>query len=198
MTAGKGSDLAQDPTYDTVEGTRSGVVDTLHAVIDPVLTDLGLACFDLDFAGGALRVTVERANGEPADLELITDATMMISRELDHADPISGRYTLEVTSPGLERPLRTAAHFQRAVGSVVNVTTKPEVEGERRVQGTLLSADDLAICVQAEEEPRRLRYDEIEKARTVFEWAAAPKPGGPRSRANTSASSAPPRRKAAP
>ena len=90
--------------------------------------------------GGTLRVTVDRQGG--VDLEAIASATRMISRELDHADPLPGRYTLEVSSPGLERPLRTPEHFQRAVGDTLAVRTQPDVDGDRRVQGVLAAADD--------------------------------------------------------
>ena len=67
--------------------------------------------------------------------------------ELDVHDPIPGQYTLEVSSPGLERPLRTPAHFLRAVGQQVAVRTHPGVEGERRVTGLLTSADDSGIVI---------------------------------------------------
>ena len=79
------------------------------------------------------------------------------------------------------RPLRTAAHYRRAVGQDVAVKTRPEVEGERRVSGTVVAADDDTVTVRlAGGEERRFRHDEIEKARTTFAWGPAPKPGGAR------------------
>jgi ribosome maturation factor RimP len=109
-----------------------------------------------------------------------------VSRLLDEADPIPGEYTLEVTSPGLERPLRTPEHFARAVGDVVAVKTRAGVTGDRRIQGVLVAADAQGITIRPGEasaaEPdaadRRLAYDDLERARTVFEWGPAPKPGG--------------------
>ena len=65
-----------------------------------------------------------------------------MSRELDHHDPIPGRYTLEVTSPGVERALRTPAHFRREVGKVVAIRLSDVGHDERRVTGTLVAADD--------------------------------------------------------
>ena len=80
-----------------------------------------------------------------------------------------GRYTLEVSSPGVERPLRTPEHFRRFVGTSVAVKTRPDVEGDRRLEGTLEAADDEGVVVAG----RRLAYDDIEKARTVFVWEPA-------------------------
>ncbi len=161
-----------------------GVVERVTTLATPLLADLGLEIYDVEHAGGILRVTVEREGG--VDLDTIALATRVLSRELDHADPMPGRYTLEVTSPGLERTLRTPRHLQRAVGSTVNVRTHADVEGARRVHGLLQAADDEGITVFVTDGPdrgeRRVRSDQIERARTVFEWQSAPKPGGPKGR----------------
>jgi ribosome maturation factor RimP len=85
-----------------------------------------------------------------------------------------------VSSPGLERPLRTPAHFTRALGGKISVKAVSGLEGGRRVAGTLVEADDDGILVDLDQpagEQRRLAYDDIERARTVFEWGPAPKPG---------------------
>jgi ribosome maturation factor RimP len=154
------------------------VVERVRAVVSPLLDDLGLEVYDVEHAGGTLRITVDREGG--VDLDTIALATRIVSRELDHTDPIPGRYTLEVTSPGLERNLRTPAHFERAVGTVVNVRTHPDVEGERRVRGELIAADGDGVRVKQDDGvERRLRYDEIERARTVFEWGPTPRPAKP-------------------
>jgi ribosome maturation factor RimP len=154
------------------------VVERVRAVVSPLLADLGLEVYDVEHAGGTLRITVDREGG--VDLDTIALATRIVSRELDHTDPMPGRYTLEVTSPGLERNLRTPAHFERAVGTVVNVRTHPDVEGERRVRGELVAADDDGVTVRQDDGvERRLRYDEIERARTVFEWGPTPRPAKP-------------------
>ncbi|HEX9258800.1 MAG TPA: ribosome maturation factor RimP [Acidimicrobiales bacterium] len=152
-----------------------GVVERVSALATPLLADLGLEIYDIEHGGGTLRITVDRVGG--VDLEAIAVATRVISRELDHTDPIPGRYTLEVTSPGLERTLRTPAHFRKAVGTTVSVRTHPHVEGSRRAHGVLQAADDDGITVLDTEVPgeRRLRYDDIERARTVFEWGPTPK-----------------------
>ncbi|MGH9137077.1 MAG: ribosome maturation factor RimP [Acidimicrobiales bacterium] len=145
------------------------VTDRVHDVVAPVLEQLGLDLYDVEHRGGMLRITVTREGG--VDLDAIADATRAVSRALDESDPIPGRYTLEVSSPGLERALRTPGHFAAAVGDAVTVKTKPDVEGERRVAGQLVSADDHTVTVRADDGAERtLRFDQIDKARTVFEW----------------------------
>ena len=64
-----------------------------------------------------------------------------------------------------------------AVGSTVKIKTKPHVEGERRVDGALLAADDTTCTVETEHGSRTLAYDDIDRARTVFEWGPTPRPG---------------------
>ena len=91
---------------------------------------------------GVLLVTVDRDGG--VDLEALTEANRAVSVVLDELDPIPGRYTLEVSSPGVERTLRTPAHFVKAVGEQVTVKTRPQVPGERRLRGVLAAADETA------------------------------------------------------
>lgn len=143
----------------------------VRELVEPVLATEGLELVDALFVHGVLQVFVDRPGG--IDLEAISAVSTTVSRLLDEHDPVPGHYTLEVSSPGLERPLRRPEHFKRFVGTTVAVKTRPEVEGERRLQATLETADDEGIVVAG----RRLSYEEIERARTVFEWGPAPKPG---------------------
>lgn len=153
------------------------VVERVRDLVSPLADSQGLELVDVEHAGGLLRVTLDRDGG--IDLEAITAASEQISDLLDLHDPVPGRYTLEVSSPGLERPLRTPAQFQRFVGTVVNVKTRSHVEGDRRIEAVLDAADATGISIAE----RRLSYDDIERARTVFEWATAEKPGAKKSRA---------------
>jgi len=155
-----------------------GTAERLHDIVAPICDDLGLELVDLEHRGGLVRVTVDRQGG--VDIDAIAKATREISRAFDQHDPITARYTLEVSSPGLERPLRTPAHFQRAIGSKVRIKTRPGADGERRVEGLLRAADDDGVTVTLDAPAtgeRQVRYDDIERARTVFEWGPAPKPG---------------------
>ena len=147
------------------------IVERVREVVEPLLANLSLTLYDLELSGSQLRITVEGPDG--VDLEAIARATRVISAALDEHDPIPSKYTLEVSSPGLERALRTPAHFLGAIGSTVSVKTNARVDGERRIKGMLLAADDDGITV----DEHRLQYGDIEKARTVFDWGPAPKPG---------------------
>lgn len=148
--------------------------DRVRELLAPLVQDAGLDVYDIELAGGTLRVLVDREGG--ADIDAISRLTRAISRALDEHDPISGSYTLEVSTPGLERPLRTPAHFTGAVGTTIKVKTRPGVEGDRRVEGTIATADDDTVTVRSSAgNERTLRYDDIERARTTFEWGPTPK-----------------------
>ena len=152
------------------------IVEQVNRLVEPICADLGVELVDVDHAGGILRVTIERDGG--VDIDTISLITRELSRALDHEDPIPGRYTLEVSSPGLERPLRRRAHFARAVGQHIKVKTKPHVEGDRRLEGVLATAGDDGIeLLDDDGTTRALAYDDIERANTIFEWGPAPKPG---------------------
>ena len=146
------------------------VVDRVRELIEPLVTSQGAEVVDVEHGPGLLRISLDLVGGG-IDLETITRFSEQISDLLDVHDPVPGRYTLEVSSPGLERPLKTPAQFQRFVGTVVSVKVKSHVEGERRFQGPLTAADDESVTVAG----RTLRYEDIEKARTVFEWGPTPK-----------------------
>jgi ribosome maturation factor RimP len=160
--------------------TASPVVDRVHQLVAPIVGDLGLDLYDLEFTGGTLRVVVDTPAGGPSGVSLDTIAliTRLVSRELDHEDPVPGRYTLEVTSPGLERTLREPRHYQREVGKDVTVKTVEAIDGVRRFQGVLVAANDETITVRdADGNEMTIAYRQIEKTKTVFSWGAAPKPG---------------------
>jgi len=145
--------------------------ERVREAAEPVLAAAGFELFDVELRSQVLRVYVDRPGG--IDLEAVSAAAQLVSELLDRDDPLPDTsYTLEVSSPGVERPLRTPDHFRRHIGTTVSVKTTPEVPGERRLQGRLDGADDTGIDIVG----RRLAYDEIERAKTVFEWGPAPKP----------------------
>ncbi len=165
------------------------IVERVHAIVEPLVAAAEVELVDVEHTGGTVRVSVDRAGG--VDLDVLARLTRQVSRALDEHDPLPGRYTLEVSSPGLERPLRTAEHFRRAVGATVVVKTLPDTPGERRVRGLLAAADEAIVTVRDETsgEDRTIAIGDIEKARTVFEWGPAPKPAAshPRKRKKATA-----------
>ena len=152
------------------------VVDRVRHLVVPLVEAADLDLYDLDLANGILQVLVDRPGG--ADIAAVSRLARVISRALDEQDPIDGNYALEVSTPGLERPLRTPAHFAGAVGTTVKLKTKPGTDGDRRVEGTVASADDTSVTVQVGDgAPTTIAYDDIERARTTFEWGGQPKKG---------------------
>jgi ribosome maturation factor RimP len=159
------------------------VLRRVRELVTPIASDLDLDVYDVEQRGGTLRVTLDTPAGSEGGVTLdkLALASRLVSRELDEHDPVPGRYTLEVTSPGLERSLRTTAHFQREVGKVIAVRLSDVGHDDRRVTGLLVSADEDAAVVRVDgpdgPEDRRIVYTQIDRARTVFEWGPQPKPG---------------------
>lgn len=173
--------------------TDTTVLDRVRTLIEPIVTDLALELYDCEFAGGTLRVVIDTPPGSAGgvDMEQLALATRLVSRELDHSDPIPGRYTLEVSSPGLERTLKRPEHFRRELGKVVSVRLHKPLDGRRRLEGLLLSTLENGVVIRTETSDVEVPFDLIERARTVFVWGPAPKPGG-RSPGRSPHSSTPP------
>ena len=107
----------------------------LADALSPVVEGPRLELVDVEVTGAQLTVFVDREGG--VGLDDLGDATRDVSAELDRIDPMPGRYTLTVSSPGLERRLRTPAHFARAVGEKVTVRVDAGTADVRRLTGTL-------------------------------------------------------------
>jgi ribosome maturation factor RimP len=154
----------------------SGNKNDLAEALSPVLEARGLDLVDVELHGAQLTVFVDRAGG--IGLDELGDATRDVSAALDDIDPLPGRYTLSVSSPGLERRLRNPAHFARAVGETVTIRIDAGTADVRRITGTLESADETGCTLVGPEVPdgeMRIAYDQIERARTVFEWGPEPR-----------------------
>ena len=155
--------------------TRETTTD-LAGALSPILQARGLDLVDVEVRGAQVTVFVDREGG--VGLDDLGEATRDVSAALDQIDPLPGRYTLSVSSPGLERRLRTPAHFARAVGESVTVRVDAGTADVQRITGTLVSADEAACTLAGPEVPGgevRLAYERIERARTVFEWGPAPR-----------------------
>jgi ribosome maturation factor RimP len=150
----------------------------------PLLAAMGLELYDLEITGGAVRVTVTREGG--VDLDALEAASRSLSAYLDEHDPMPGRYTLEVSSPGLERRLRTPTQCKGAVGETVTLRIVPAGAAAERVTGTLTAATDDGVELATDDGTRNARYDEVERARTVFTWGPAAKPSPSRGRSSRS------------
>ena len=101
----------------------------------------------------------------------------VVIEDVDAGDVLAGQYTLEVSSPGLERPLRRPGDFARFVGTTISLKSRDAVSGARRHRGVLVEAGDDEVVVEVDGEARRFPYAGISQAKTVFEWGPPEKPG---------------------
>jgi ribosome maturation factor RimP len=149
------------------------VVDA-EALVRPVVEGAGVELVDVAFEGTGgrrtLRVVVDRDGS--LDLDAIATLSDKIARRLDLEDFGAGRYELEVSTPGIERPLRTPAQFARAVGQQVKVKTTEPVDGARVHTGVLVAGDEDSIVVEVDGAARRVPIADVASARTVADWSA--------------------------
>ncbi len=157
----------------------TGKVERLWAVVEPYVAAEGIELDDMDIVGKApgvvVRVTLDAEGGVGVDR--LAEISRRLSRLLDEEDPIDGSYTLEVSSPGLERKLRRPRHFEKSVGREVKVKSRSQIEGDHSHRGVLESANDEAFVVDVDGSRREIAYGDVVSARTVFAWEKAAKPG---------------------
>lgn len=141
--------------------------ERLIALIEPVLVRLGYELVELEYAAGRSQAVVRIFIDKPEGISV--EDCERVSREvaalLDVDDPIPTAYTLEVSSPGFDRVLRTAAHFERFVGSRVFVELKVPRAGRRRYTGMLQAVNATGIEIEVDKQKVEVPFDEIGKAR---------------------------------
>ena len=163
--------------------------DQLQDLLAPTALALGLELLGIEYlpqpGGSLLRLYIDVPEAEASERSVGIDECEKMSREvsavLDVEDPISGNYTLEVSSPGIERPLFTAAQFARFVGESAKVGLKLPQDGRRRLQGRIVAVEGDTIRFDVDGSPIEVAHSNIEKARIAPDWVAmgfgAAKPG---------------------
>src|SRR5262245_45102134 len=151
-------------------------------MVRPVVEAAGLELVEVgihrEHGRRVLRVTVDREGG--GGLDTIGEVSGRIGRRLDLEGFDPGPYDLEVSSPGLERPLHGRRDFERRLGERVRVRTGRAIDGSRTHEGSIVATDDRAVRIATDAGERELAYDDITSARTVFEWGGAERRGGKR------------------
>jgi len=149
--------------------------DTVLALIEPSVTDLGYEIVRVRFQSEGrpvLQIMIDRADGADVTVDDCTLVSRTVSVLLDVADPIAGAYELEVSSPGLDRPLTRAKDFQSFSGNEAKVELKTAIDGRRRFRGRLLGLDGdvvrLAAPPDAAETEFALPLEAIAKAKLVL------------------------------
>lgn len=157
-------------------------------LLSPTVQALGLELLGVEYlpspGGALLRLYIDIPQDAVGDIEAprmvgIEDCESVsreVSAQLDVQDPISGHYTLEVSSPGVDRPLFTLAQFARFLGEQAKIGLKLPQDGRRRLQGRIIAVEGerVELELDAKPEPQRVSvaFDNIEKARLVPDWAA--------------------------
>lgn len=175
--------VGESSATETSEQLLSPVATKVFELLTPVVATAGVELLDVEWTGGTLRVVLDHPDGVSTDS--LATVNRLVSPILDQHDPVPGRYTLEVSSPGVERPLRRLEHFRRAVGENVIIKTIATVE-PRRVRGALRTVAEAEVIIDvtevdgvelAEPEPRTVTIADISTARTTFDWGPTPKVG---------------------
>jgi ribosome maturation factor RimP len=151
-----------------------------EALVRPVVEGAGLELVEVTYRGERgrriLLVTIDRDGG--VDLATITAVSEKLARRLDLEGFGENPYQLEVSSPGLERPLKTPAQFARSLQARVEIRSTTPVDGAERHEGTLRAVDDAGVELDVDGVVRRIGFTEVASARTVVDWAAELKGAG--------------------
>ncbi|MUT34745.1 ribosome maturation factor RimP [Pseudomonas aeruginosa] len=147
----------------------SSKLDQLQALLAPVVEALGYECWGVEFISqgrhSVLRVYIDRPEG------ILIDDCEAVSRQvsgiLDVEDPISGEYTLEVSSPGMDRPLFTLEQFAKHAGEQVKIRLRSPYEGRRNYQGILRGVEEQDVVVLVDDHEYLLPIDSIDKANII-------------------------------
>ena len=143
----------------------ASVQDRLWDRIDPYVAAEGVELDDIEILGGGqiVRVTVDAA--DPIGVDIIAELSKGIGRLIEQDDPFTGSYTLEVSSPGLDRPLVKPDHFKQFLGEQARITMYSHVMGRRKFTGEMVEAGDDSVVVEVDGESYELPYKDMDTAR---------------------------------
>ncbi len=148
------------------------IVQQVEELIAPVIDELGLELVDVEYvkegAQWYLRIFIDKESG--VDIDDCADVSRAAGEVLDQKDPITQAYTLEVSSPGLERPLKKDQDFERFQGRLARIITKEAFQGYKEFTGYLVGLVDDEIVLEYEKEQIRIPRDLVEKANLTFEF----------------------------
>jgi ribosome maturation factor RimP len=142
----------------------------LWEMFEPVVQGLGYALVEIEYQPnpkhGVLRLYIDREDGD-IQLDDCTTVSHQISALLDVEEPLPGRFNLEVSSPGLDRPLRKIEDFQKFIGEIVKLKTSMALAGQRNFKGQLLAVENDELVLDCDHKQIRVPHAAIDKARLV-------------------------------
>ncbi len=150
----------------------------VEALVTPIASELGLVVYDVEVypssKRGRVRITVEREGatgpGTGVTIDEITQVSRRLGYQLEADDVIRFEYHLEVTSPGVERDLKTERHWRQNVGSQVHVVLRAPLDGDVVVDGTLVSVDTGSVSIETARGSVDVILDDVRRARTVYDF----------------------------
>lgn len=149
--------------------TGSRIEELVLDALEKGAADQGLDVVDVEFSGPGshptLRVRIDVLEGGPIDMDRVTASTPWVSQVVEALDPISGSYELEVSSPGVDRPLRRPGDFERFAGERVEVSASEPVEGRRSWTGVLQGIADGTVSVEVDGAVCAIPFSAIRKAK---------------------------------
>ena len=143
----------------------------IEQIIAPSVEDMGYELVRVLLLGGqrpTLQIMAERADGAPMTVEDCADISRSVSALLDVEDPIAGAYTLEVSSPGLDRPLTRLKDFERFAGFTAKLETRLAVDGRKRFKGTVKGVEGEDVILDTDVGPARVAFDNVLRAKLVI------------------------------
>lgn len=145
-----------------------GLIARVRALTEPVITDAEIELIDVEYVGGILRFLIDTPSG--VTLDDCVRIHKKVADILDMEDPIPHRYTLEVSSPGMDRPLKTVRDFERVTGKLVKLITAIPVDNATVHTGRLEACEQGQVILIVNAQRRFIPFDVIQKARREVEW----------------------------
>lgn len=167
----------------------SGVESEVESLVAPALDAMGYAVVRVKLMGRSrptLQIIAERTDGGAIVIDDCAEISRVVSALLDVADPIHGHYALEISSPGIDRPLVRRADFERFAGHETRIETRDPIDGRRRFRGRLLGVSGNQVRLAVGDGQERISIDNISVAKLVLTdelIAAARKRGRDKKRA---------------
>ncbi len=144
-------------------------LSNLWSLFEPVVDGMGYELIEMEHfpnpKHGVLRLYIDAPAG--VTIEDCSSVSRQISALIDVEDPVRGQFALEVSSPGMDRPLKRLKDFQRFIGEMVKIKTSMPLDGQRNFKGRLLGADDLSVVIETDTEELTLPMAAIDKARLI-------------------------------
>ena len=148
------------------------IADVVAELLTPVINDLGYDVWDVEYVREAaewfLRITIDSPEG--IDIDDCEKVHRAIDPVLDEADPIEDSYRLEVSSPGLEREIRTDEHFAACIGEKIVCKLFTKLDGKKEYTGVLKAYEDKQIILDTDEGEKSIDRKLASKVRTVFDF----------------------------